>query len=207
MLEELKSAIIEGDEDLATELIKTLLDNGEKPGNILNKGLLKGMDVVGQRFKTYEMYLPEVIMSATAMKAAMDLLKPHISKADIVTMGKIVMATIEGDVHDIGKNLVSMMLEGAGFEIIDLGVDVSVKRIIESFCDESADIIGISALLTTTMLALERAIQLIRESTAGAKVIVGGAPLTHEYAEKIGADGFAPDALRAINLSKNLSGK
>jgi 5-methyltetrahydrofolate--homocysteine methyltransferase len=207
MLNALKEAIIEGDEELATELIKTLLDNGEKPGNILNKGLLKGMDVVGQRFKAYEMYLPEVIMSATAMKTAMDLLNPHISKADIVAMGKIVMATIEGDVHDIGKNLVCMMLEGAGFEIIDLGVDVSVKRIIESFCDESAHIIGISALLTTTMIALERAIQLIRKSAAGAKVMVGGAPLTHEYAEKIGADGFAPDALRAINLSKNLAGK
>jgi corrinoid protein of di/trimethylamine methyltransferase len=204
MLDELKNAIIQGDEDAATELIEALLDKGEKPGNILNGGLLKGMDVVGQRFRAYEMYLPEVIMSATAMKAAMELLKPHISKTESVSLGKIVMATVEGDVHDIGKNLVGMMLEGARFEIIDLGVDVSVKKIIQVLRDEKVDIIGLSALLTTTMLALERAIQLIRESAAGVKAMVGGAPLTKEFAKKIGADGFAPDALRAINLAKSL---
>jgi corrinoid protein of di/trimethylamine methyltransferase len=204
MLDELKNAIIQGDEDAVTELIEALLDKGEKPGNILNGGLLKGMDVVGQRFRAYEMYLPEVIMSATAMKAAMELLKPHISKTESVSLGKIVMATVEGDVHDIGKNLVGMMLEGARFEIIDLGVDVSVKKIIQVLRDEKVDIIGLSALLTTTMLALERAIQLIRESAAGVKAMVGGAPLTKEFAKKIGADGFAPDALRAINLAKSL---
>ncbi|GAH77750.1 unnamed protein product, partial [marine sediment metagenome] len=151
-----------------------------------------------------QMYIPEVLVSANAMKSAMNILKPLLSESDIPSMGKIVMATIEGDLHDIGKNLVSMMLEGAGFEIIDLEVDVPVIEIIEESKKHDVDIIGISALLTTTMLGMEGAIKSIRKSGVSAKVMIGGAPITQDYADKIKADGFAPDALRAIDLAKRL---
>jgi 5-methyltetrahydrofolate--homocysteine methyltransferase len=207
MFDELKDSIISGDEEKAKGLTGKFLDEGIKPKEILNGGLVAGMDVVGQRFRAYEMYLPEVIMSATAMKNAMELLKPHLSKTEESSMGSIVMATIEGDVHDIGKNLVSMMLEGAGFSVVDLGVDVSVEKIIAAAEKEAADVIGISSLLTTTMLAMEPAIKMIREKNSRVKIMVGGSPITKEYADKVGADGFAPDALRAINLAKQLSGK
>jgi corrinoid protein of di/trimethylamine methyltransferase len=207
MFDELKDSIISGDEEKAKELTGKFLDEGIKPKEILNGGLVAGMDVVGQRFRAYEMYLPEVIMSATAMKNAMELLKPHLSKSEESSMGNIVMATIEGDVHDIGKNLVSMMLEGAGFNVVDLGVDVPVEKIIAAAEKEAADVIGISSLLTTTMLAMEPAIKMIREKNKRVKIMVGGSPITKEYADKVGADGFAPDALRAINLAKQLSHK
>ena len=207
MLEELKDAIVNGLEEKARELTEKLLESGVEPADILKNGLIAGMDIVGQRFKVYEIYLPEVLMSATAMKTAMVFLKPFLTKAghtDDVSLGKVVMATIEGDVHDIGKNLVGTMLEGAGFEIVDLGVDVPVRKIIEAFSKEQAHLIGISALLTTTMMALEDAIAIIKKNTPHAKVMVGGASLTKEFADKIGADGFAPDALRAIHLAKSL---
>jgi 5-methyltetrahydrofolate--homocysteine methyltransferase len=207
MFDELKDSIISGDEEKAKGLTGKFLDEGIKPKEILNGGLVAGMDVVGQRFRAYEMYLPEVIMSATAMKGAMELLKPHLSKTDEPSMGNIVMATIEGDVNDIGKNLVSMMLEGAGFNVVDLGVDVSVEKIIAAAEKEAADVIGISSLLTTTMLAMDPAIKMIREKNRKVKIMVGGSPITKEYADKVGADGFAPDALRAINLAKQLSRK
>ena len=207
MFDELPESIIRGDEEEAKSLTQKYLDDGKEPGDILKNGLIAGMDVVGQRFKVYEMYLPEVIMSATAMKSAMELLKPLLLKIERSAAGKVIMATIEGDVHDIGKNLVTMMLEGAGYNIIDLGVDVQIEKIIETAEREKADVIGLSALLTTTMLALEPSIELIRKKIVGVKVMVGGSPLTQEFAEKIGADGFAPDALRAVNLTRRLAGK
>jgi 5-methyltetrahydrofolate--homocysteine methyltransferase len=207
MYDELKELIVSGDEDKAKELTRKFLGEGKKAEEILKGGLVAGMDIVGQRFKEYEMYLPEVIMSATAMKTSMELLKPHLSQSEASSMGTVVIATIEGDVHDIGKNLVSMMLEGAGFRIVDLGVDVQVEKIIEEAEKENVDLIGLSALLTTTMLALEPSIKMIKEKISGMKVMVGGSPLTQEFADKIGADGFAPDALRAINLAKKLLGK
>jgi 5-methyltetrahydrofolate--homocysteine methyltransferase len=207
MFEELKNAVISGNDERARGITADALRRGEKPDEILNEALLPGMDVVGRRFKVYEMYLPEVVMSATAMKASMELLKPLLAKAGVTSLGKIVMATVEGDVHDVGKNLVSMMLEGAGFELVDLGVDVSVEEIVKKALEEKAQIVGLSALLTTTMMALEGAVGLIKKKAPGTKVIVGGAPLTQEFADKVGADGFAPDALRAIHLAKTLVGK
>ncbi|HEB31010.1 MAG TPA: cobalamin-binding protein [Spirochaetes bacterium] len=207
MYEELKELIIVGDEDKAKEFTQKILSEGKNADEILKGGLVAGMDVVGQRFKEYEMYLPEVIMSATAMKTSMEVLKPHLSKSGASSMGTVVIGTIEGDVHDIGKNLVSMMLEGAGFKVVDLGVDVQVEKIIEAAEKENADVIGLSALLTTTMLALEPSIKMVKEKISGIKVMVGGSPLTQEFADKVGADGFAPDALRAINLAKKLAGK
>jgi 5-methyltetrahydrofolate--homocysteine methyltransferase len=165
------------------------------------------MDVVGARFKAYEMWLPEVILAAKAMKAATALLKPYLEKSGgSLKLGKIVIATVEGDVHDIGKNLVSMMLESAGFDMVDLGVNAKVSAIAEAAVKQEADLVGLSALLTTTMLAMKPAVKAIRGASAKVKVMVGGSPITQEWAKEAGADGFAPDALRAINLAKGLLG-
>jgi 5-methyltetrahydrofolate--homocysteine methyltransferase len=204
MFDDLKEAVIHGDEEIADKTALKYLNDGASPGDVLNKGLIAGMDVVGERFKNFDMFLPEVLQSAAAMKAAMVHLKPLLAQSGELSRGKIVMATIEGDVHDIGKNLVCMMLEGAGFEVIDLGVDVTVNDIISAHSEKKADLIGISALLTTTMMALGDAVKIIKDKEPEARIIVGGAPLTEEFAKEIGADGFAPDALRAINLAKNL---
>ena len=204
MFEEISRAVIEGNDEECIKLTQKYLDEGEKPVSIIKDGLVAGMNVVGKRFKAYEMYLPEVMMSANAMKKSMAILKPLISESEMPSMGKIIMATVRGDLHDIGKNLVSMMLEGAGFEIIDLGVDVPVDRIIEEIEKSKAGVVGISALLTTSMMAMEPAIKKIKDKNSNVKVMVGGAPITQEFADKIGADGFAPDALRAIDLAKRL---
>jgi 5-methyltetrahydrofolate--homocysteine methyltransferase len=207
MFEELKQSVISGDEQKAVSLAKALLDQGVDPQQVLKEGLVAGMDVVGARFKRYEMWLPEVILAAKAMKAATALLKPFLERSGgSLRLGKIVIATVEGDVHDIGKNLVSMMLESAGFEMVDLGVNAKVSAIAEAAAREKADIVGLSALLTTTMLAMKPAIQAIRGAGGKVKVMVGGSPITQEYAKEVGADGFAPDALRAITLAKSLMG-
>jgi 5-methyltetrahydrofolate--homocysteine methyltransferase len=204
MWEDLKNSVINGDEEHAVSLTRKLLDQQKTAHEILNEGLLAGIEVVGQKFKVYEMYLPEVIMSATAMKSSMELLKPQLTKSEGAMRGKVVVATIRGDLHDIGKNLVSMMLLGSGFDVVDLGVDVKVSGLIERAAAEKADIIGISALLTTTMVGMEPAVEMIRKENQRVKVMVGGAPVTQEYAAGIGADGWAPDALRAINVAKSL---
>ena len=204
MFEDLQKTIVEGNDEESFILTNKYLKEGKKPDEILKEGLLPGMNVVGTRFKAYEMYLPEVIMSANAMKKAMEVLKPLLLESKAASMGKILIATIEGDMHDIGKNLVSMMLEGAGFEMVDLGVDVPILKIADEAVKNKVDIVAISALLTTTMLAMEPAIKEIKSRDAKIKVMVGGAPITIEFSEKIGADGFAPDALRAIDLAKNL---
>ena len=204
MFEDLQRAVLEGNEEESLNLTTKYLKEGKKPEEIIKEGLVAGMNVVGVRFKAYEMYLPEVIMSANVMKKSMEVLKPLIAEANVASMGKILIATIEGDMHDIGKNLVLMMLEGAGFEMVDLGVDVPIAKIADEAAKNGVQLVGISALLTTTMLAMEHAIKEIKKRDPKIKVMVGGAPLTIEFAEKIGADGFAPDALRAIDLAKNL---
>ena len=197
-------AVIDGDDDEATVLALKALDQGVDPLEAINKGYTAGMDVVGERFKRFDMFLPEVLQSASAMKRAMRLLKPLLTQSAELSRGKIVMATIEGDVHDIGKNLVCTMLEGAGFEVFDQGVDVTVDDILKAYSENKADLIGISALLTPTMMALGDAVDIIKNFKSGASVMVGGAPLTEEFASEVGADGFAPDALRAITLAKDL---
>jgi 5-methyltetrahydrofolate--homocysteine methyltransferase len=207
MFEEIKQAIISGNEAQAVKLTQALLDRNTEPQKILKEGLVAGMDVVGARFKAYEMWLPEVILAAKAMKAATALLKPYLEKSGgSMKLGKIVIATVEGDVHDIGKNLVSMMLESAGFDMVDLGVNAKVSAIAEAAVKQQADLVGLSALLTTTMLAMKPAVKAIRGASAKVKVMVGGSPITQEWAKEAGADGFAPDALRAINLAKGLLG-
>jgi 5-methyltetrahydrofolate--homocysteine methyltransferase len=205
MFEEIQQAVITGNEEQAVKKTQAALDQGTDPQQVLKQGLVAGMDVVGARFKAYEMWLPEVILAAKAMKAATALLKPYLeSSGGSMKLGRIVIATVEGDVHDIGKNLVSMMLESAGFEMVDLGVNVKVAAIAETAVQKKADIVGLSALLTTTMLAMKPAVKAIRAASPQVKVMVGGSPITQEWAREAGADGFAPDALRAINLAKTL---
>jgi corrinoid protein of di/trimethylamine methyltransferase len=204
MFEDLQNAVISGADEEALSLTNKYLEEKKQPEQIIKEGLVAGMNVVGKRFKAYEMYLPEVIMSANAMKKSMEVLKPLISESNVSSMGKIVMATIEGDLHDIGKNLVSMMLEGAGFEIIDLGTDVPISKIVDAAIENKVRLVGISALLTTTMLAMEPAVKEIKNRDSSINVMVGGAPITIDFSKKIGADGFAPDALRAIDLAKKL---
>jgi 5-methyltetrahydrofolate--homocysteine methyltransferase len=207
MFEEIQQAVITGNEELAVRHTQALLDQGNDPQQLLKEGLVAGMDVVGARFKAYEMWLPEVILAAKAMKAATALLKPYLEKSGGgLKLGRIVIATVEGDVHDIGKNLVSMMLEAAGFEMADLGVNVKVSAIAEAAARQKADLVGLSALLTTTMLAMKPAVKAIRGASPKVKVMVGGSPITQEWAREAGADGFAPDALRAIGLAKGLLG-
>jgi 5-methyltetrahydrofolate--homocysteine methyltransferase len=208
MFEEIQQAVITGNEEQAVKKTQALLDQGADPQKVLKEGLVAGMDVVGARFKAYEMWLPEVILAAKAMKAATALLKPYLEKSGgSLRLGRIVIATVEGDVHDIGKNLVSMMLESAGFEMIDLGVNAKVSAIAEAAVQKQAELVGLSALLTTTMLAMKPAVKAIRAASPQVKVMVGGSPITQEWAREAGADGFAPDALRAINLAKGLLGR
>ncbi|MBC7333070.1 MAG: corrinoid protein [Actinobacteria bacterium] len=204
--QDLADAIIRGDNVASKELAQKLVDQGVDPVEILNEGLFPGMDVVGKKFKANEMYIPEVLIAARAMHAAMDVLKPLLTQTGVPTKGVVVLGTVQGDLHDIGKNLVGMMLEGGGFTVVDLGVDVPAERFVEEVKKNKAQILGLSALLTTTMPAMKDVIEAIRANGEAktTKVMVGGAPLTQEYADSIGADGYAPDASSAVDLANEL---
>lgn len=204
--QDLADAIIRGDNVKSKEIAQKLVDQGIDPGEILNEGLVPGMDVVGRKFKANEMYIPEVLIAARAMHAAMDVLKPLLTETGAPTKGTVVLGTVQGDLHDIGKNLVGMMLEGAGFTVVDLGVDVPPEKFVEEVKKNKAQLLGLSALLTTTMPAMKDVIEAIRANgeAKGTRVMVGGAPLTQEYADSIGADGYAPDASSAVDLAKQL---
>ncbi len=203
-LKALANAVITGDQNTAVEITKKALAEGTTAETVLNEGLIAGMDVVGARFKKSEIYIPEVLIAARAMKMAMEVLEPELVKAGVQPIGKFVIGTVQGDLHDIGKNLVAMMLKGAGFQVLDLGVDVSAEKFIEQAKDAGAQLVGMSALLTTTMPAMEKTLKAIKEAGLSIKVMVGGAPLTQGYAEKIGADAYAPDAASAVDLAKSL---
>ncbi len=205
-LNELAEAIIKGKAPVAKELTEQAIAEGISPQEILNDGLVAGMSVVGQKFKANEFYVPEVLIAARAMQGAMQALKPALAETGAQPIGRVVIGTVQGDLHDIGKNLVAMMLEGAGFEIYDLGVDVTPEKFLEEARMSGATIVGMSALLTTTMPAMEKTIQHIREQAdgEGIKVMIGGAPVTEEFANKIGADGYAPDAASAVDVAKTL---
>jgi len=200
----LSQAIITGDQTQAGELTKQALDEGKSPKEVLNEGLVAGMDIIGRRFKNNEIYIPEVLIAARAMKTAMEVLEPELVKSGVEPLGTLVIGTAQGDLHDIGKNLVAMMMKGAGFKIIDLGVDVSVEQFVEQAKSNGAQLIGISALLTTTMPGMEKTVKAVRDAGLSTKVMVGGAPVTQGYADKIGADGYAPDAASAVDLAKTL---
>ena len=203
-LKALADAVIQGDQATAVEVTKTALGEGTAPKMILDEGLIAGMDVVGARFKSNEIYIPEVLIAARAMKMAMEILEPELAKAGVEPIGKLLIGTVQGDLHDIGKNLVAMMLKGAGFEVIDLGVDVSPEKFAAEAKARGVNLIGMSALLTTTMPGMEKTIKAIQQAGIQAKVMVGGAPVTQSFAERIGAQGYAPDAASAVDTAKKL---
>jgi 5-methyltetrahydrofolate--homocysteine methyltransferase len=203
-LKALAEAVIRGDQATAVSVTKQALKEKVAPKQILDEGLIAGMDVVGARFKNNEIYIPEVLIAARAMKMAMEVLEPELVKAGVQPIGKLVIGTVQGDLHDIGKNLVSMMLKGAGFEVIDLGVDVAPEKFAAEAKAKGANLIGMSALLTTTMPGMEKTIKALQQAGVTAKVMVGGAPVTQTFADKIGASGYAPDAASAVDTAKKL---
>ncbi len=205
-LSAIQTALITGNADALMTLVKESIDNENPAGEILNSGLISAMDIVGEKMQSGDMFIPEVLMSAKCMSDAVTLLKPLLSEDDVQSAGHIVIGTVKGDLHDIGKNLVSMMLESAGFEITDLGVDVPVDKFIKTIEEKNPDILAISALLTTTMPMMQQTIDALAESglKEKIKIIVGGAPVNQNFADKIGADGYAPDAGSASKLAKEL---
>ncbi len=204
-LRALADAIIQGDQNTAVEVTRAAINEGLAAKSILDEGLISGMDTVGSRFKNNEIYIPEVLIAARAMKSALQLLEPELARAGVEPIGRFLIGTVQGDLHDIGKNLVAMMLRGAGFEVIDLGVDVTAEQFIEQAgAADSQLIIGMSALLTTTMPAMEKTIKALQQAGISAKVMIGGAPVTQNYADKVGADGFAADAATAVDVAKSL---
>jgi 5-methyltetrahydrofolate--homocysteine methyltransferase len=207
--EAMGNAVIAGDFNRAAELTKQAIDGGAEPIEIINQGLIKGMNVVGVRFKAGDMYVPEVMMAARAMKAGMDLVKPLIAEKDMPTSGKVVLGTVAGDLHDIGKNLVGMMMESAGMTVVNLGVDITPEKFAQAVREHKPEVVALSALLTTTMLAMKDTIEVLQEEglRGSVKVIVGGAPVTSDFATEIGADGWAPDAASAKDLALELAGK
>ncbi|MHB9037275.1 MAG: corrinoid protein [Armatimonadota bacterium] len=204
-LEALAQAIINGKAPDAKEITEKALSEGMHPGDILNNGLVAGMNVVGAKFKNNEFYVPEVLIAARAMKTAMEILRPQLAAGGVEAKGKVAIGTVRGDLHDIGKNLVAMMLEGAGFEIVDLGVDVKPEVFVQAVKD-GANVVALSALLTTTMPAMKDTIEVLKAEGVRdqASVMIGGAPVTQNYADEIGADGYSPDAASAVDKAKEL---
>ena len=205
-LSALYKAILEGNVTATQDGVQAALDAGLEPRNILADGMIAAMKEVGRLFEEGEYFVPEMLIAARAMQAGMLLLKPHLLSSHVKSAGKVAIGTIKGDLHDIGKNLVALMLEGAGFEIIDLGVDVAPEKFIEAITTGGADIVAFSALLTTTMSNMKTTIDAIRQTGQRnkVKIIIGGAPVTQAYADQIGADGFAADASRAVSLAQSL---
>jgi len=203
-LKALSEAVIKGDQNKALEITKAAISEGMAPATILNDGLISGMNVIGVRFKNNEVYIPEVLIAARAMKTAMEVLEPKLVEAGVQPLAKAAIGTVQGDLHDIGKNLVVMMLKGAGFDVVDLGVDVSPQKFVDKVKELQPKVIGMSALLTTTMPSMEKTIQAIKAAGLSVKTMIGGAPVTQAYADRIGADGFAADAASAVDLAKSL---
>jgi 5-methyltetrahydrofolate--homocysteine methyltransferase len=201
-LQGIADAVIAGQLETVTRLAQAAVDEGVAPEQIIDEGLIAGMNVVGAKFKANEFYVPEVLIAARAMHGGMDVVKPLLVESDVPSKGKVIIGTVKGDLHDIGKNLVAMMLEGGGYDVVDLAVDVSPQKYIETAQAEDANIIALSALLTTTMPGMKDTIDAIAAAgLAGkVKVIIGGAPVTQNYADEIGADGYAPDAASAVDL-------
>jgi len=203
-MQTLADLLIQGDRHGVAALCRAALEEGLSPDRVLSQGLIAGMDVVGKRFRANEIYVPEVLIAARAMKAGIDVLKPCLEAAGIQPRGTVVLGTVKGDLHDIGKNLVGMMLTGGGFRVVDLGTDVSVEKFIEVCCKECAQVCGMSALLTTTMPMMKVITATIKESGLGIKTMIGGAPVTQDYANSIGADAYAPDAASAVDAVRTL---
>ena len=199
-------ALVGCDEPKVLDLVQNALEEGIEAKEILNHGLIAGMDVVGEKMENEDMFIPEVLMAAKIMSAAVRILKPLLAEGDMSAMGRIIIGTVKGDLHDIGKNLVAMMLESAGFEVYNLGVDISPDQFVSEINDRNANMICLSALLTTTMPMMQQTIDAVVKSgfRDRVKIMVGGAPVTQDYATEIGADGYAPDAGSATKLAKAL---
>jgi len=206
-LKGIAEAIIKGDRDTTAAKVAEAIKKKVPAEKILNEGLMAGMGVIGDRFKKNEVYVPEVLIAARAMKAGMELLQPLLAAAGVEPVGKVVLGTVKGDLHDIGKNLVRMMLQGGGFEVIDCGIDVSAEKFLESIKQSGAKILALSALLTTTMPQMAEVIKSVKASgVKDIKTMIGGAPVTQAYADEIGADGYAPDAASAVDKARELVG-
>ena len=209
ILEKISGAVFEGDSEKTESLVQKAMDEGISPKEILDNGLIVGMDEVGARFKRGEMFVPEVLMSAEAMHMGLELLRPALAESGAERIGKVMLATVKGDLHDIGKNLVGMMCEGEGFEVIDLGFNVGPDVIVEKIKEYQPDVVGLSAMLTTTMRAMGHTIKAVEEAGLRdkVKIIVGGAPVDKEFAERIGADGYGSNAVSGPELARNLLAK
>ena len=203
MIQGIYTKVLAGESDGVRSAVQKALDDGIKPSKIINDALIKAMDEVGARMKSGEMYVPEVLIAAEAMKAGLGLVKPLL-EGEAYAVGKVVIGTVAGDLHDIGKNLVTMLLESSGFEVIDLGVDASTEAFLEAAGKHKPQIVGLSALLTTTMASMEATVKALREKAPGIKTMIGGAPVSQQFADEIGAGGYAPDGASAVDLAKKL---
>ena len=203
-LEEIASAVEHGKAKIVTGLVQEALDEGIAPMDILNQGLIDAMGVIGEKFKNNEIFVPEMLVAARAMKKGVAIVKPYLGDGSAVSKGKIIIGTVQGDLHDIGKNLVAMMIESAGFEVIDLGVDVPKEKFIEGVADPEVVLVGCSALLTTTMPALKETVEALNQlpNRSQFKIMVGGAPVTQDFANEIGADIYTEDAAAAAEAAK-----
>jgi len=206
LVKEIYRNVLEGQNGAVKEKVQAALDAGIPAPAILNDGMIAAMAEVGRLFEEGEYYVPEMLISARAMQAGLALLKPYLLESEVKSQGKVVIGTVKGDLHDIGKNLVAMMLEGAGFEVIDLGNDVGPEKFVDATRESGAQVVALSALLTTTMPAMSATIEALQAAglRQQTKVMIGGAPITTEYAVTIGADGYAPDASRAVSTAKSL---
>lgn len=206
--QEIAQGVIRGRSAEVQKAIQEALDAGVNPVSIITDGLIAGMQVIADRFRKNEVYVPEVLIAARAMTAGLTLVKPLISESDLQPVARMVIGTVKGDLHDIGKKLVTMMMEGAGFEVIDIGIDVSPEKFVSAVSEHKPQLLGMSALLTTTMPAMAQTIKLLEESGLrnSVKVLIGGAPITDAYAKEIGADGYASDAGSAVDVAKALVG-
>jgi len=206
LIKDIFNGIVDGQAPLVAQKVQQALDSGIEPGSILNQGMIAAMAEVGKRFEDGEFYVPEMLIAARAMQTGLALLKPHLQQTDLQSTGVVVIGTVKGDLHDIGKNLVAMMLEGAGFEIVDLGTDVSPDKFVAAAREHQADFVAMSALLTTTMPNMKTTIDALQAAglRPQVKVLIGGAPVTENFVRQVGADGFAPDASRAVAVAKSL---
>ena len=207
MLNKLQDALMAGKKAEVEALVDQALAEGLPTRRILNEGLIAGMERLGVMFKNNEVFIPEVLVAARAMNAGLTKLEPYLIKEKIEPKGLIVIGTVKGDLHDIGKNLVGMMLKGAGYKIVDLGADVAPERFVDAARQNKADVVALSALLTTTMIQMKSVVQAVQGAGLGVPVIVGGAPLTQDYADQIGAKGYAPDAASAVDIVHKLLAK
>ena len=203
-LTKIKDSVIGGEVDDVVEMVRKAVDEGQSVKKILAEGLISGMGVVGDKYEKGDFFLPEMVIAATAMKAGLKVLSPMLKPGDVESAGTVILGTAKGDIHDIGKSIVGTMLEGAGFMVTDIGVDVGPDKFVETAKENNADLIGISALLTTTMVGMEDVIKAVKEAGLKARVMIGGASVTQEFADKVGADGYAPDAPSAVGKAKEL---